>query len=125
VIKACADALKVRTRTYDEVIRLGGDEFVVVAPVPDVLDALRLADDVREEIAARCGALLPTGWGLTATVGVAIYPDGGTDGESLLRAADVALYRAKDAGRDSVMVAEPAAPTAAQVARTFLTGAAE
>jgi GGDEF domain-containing protein len=33
---------------------LGGDEFVVVAPVPDVLDALRLADDIREE--SRCSA---------------------------------------------------------------------
>ena len=71
--------MRERTRAYDEVIRLGGDEFVVVAPVPDVLDALRLADDVREEIALRCDALLPADWGLTATIGVAMYPDAGTD----------------------------------------------
>src|SRR5262249_20050003 len=122
VIKACADALKVRTRGYDEVIRLGGDEFVVVAPVPDILDALRLADALREEIASRCGALLPANSGPTATVGVAVYPDAGTDGEALLRAADVALYRAKDAGRDGVMVADPTAPSGAEIARTFLTG---
>ena len=40
VIVACAQALRERTRGYDELVRLGGDEFVVVAPVPDVLDAL-------------------------------------------------------------------------------------
>jgi diguanylate cyclase (GGDEF)-like protein len=125
VIVACAHALTERTRRYDEVIRLGGDEFVVVAPVPDVLDALRLADDLRESVAWRAGALLPEGWGLTATIGVAIYPDSGHDPESLLRAADVALYRAKDAGRDGVMVAEPAVADAEPPgARSFLTGRA-
>jgi diguanylate cyclase (GGDEF)-like protein len=120
VIVACANALRQRTRQYDEVIRLGGDEFVVVAPVPDVLDALRLADDVREEIALQCGALLPENWGLTATVGVAVFPDAGRDAESLLRASDAALYRAKDAGRDGVMVAEPALDTGGHVPRSFL-----
>ncbi len=126
VLVACADALRERTRAYDEIIRLGGDEFVVVAPVPDVLDALRLADDVREEIALRAGALLPDGWGLTATIGVAIYPDAGTDPEALLRAADAALYRAKDAGRDGVMVAEPATTApGGKSPRSFFTGSAE
>ena len=126
VLVACAHALRERTRAYDEIIRLGGDEFVVVAPVPDMLDALRLADDVREEIAARAAGLLPDGWGLTATIGVAIYPDAGTDPESLLRAADVALYRAKDAGRDGVMVAESAVATSGAFApRSFFTNSAE
>jgi diguanylate cyclase (GGDEF)-like protein/putative nucleotidyltransferase with HDIG domain len=108
VMVACARAMQQCARRYDELIRLGGDEFVIVAPVPDVLDALRLADNVREEIALRCNAILPGEWGLTATIGVAIYPDAGDNPESLLRAADVALYRAKAAGRDGVMVAEPA-----------------
>jgi diguanylate cyclase (GGDEF)-like protein len=108
VMIAVARAMQQSARRYDELIRLGGDEFVIVAPVPDLLDALRLADDVREEISRRCNAILPGDWGLTATVGVAMYPDAGTDPESLLRAADVALYRAKAAGRDGVMVAEPA-----------------
>jgi len=124
VIVACAQSLRARTRAYDEVIRLGGDEFVVVAPVPDLLDALHLADDVRGEIAARCGAILPEGWGLTATVGLALFPDAGRSPESLLRAADAALYRAKAAGRDGVMVAEPDG-AGAYMPRNFLTGAGE
>jgi diguanylate cyclase (GGDEF)-like protein len=106
VIVQCAHALRERVRGYDEKIRLGGDEFVVVAPVPDVLDALELADALRVEIAQRCGAVLPPNWGLSATIGVALYPDSGTNRETLLRAADEALYRAKGGGRDAVAVAQ-------------------
>ncbi len=83
VIVACADALRERTRGYDELVRLGGDEFVVVAPVPDVLHARQLADDMRDHIAKRCNALLPAGWGLTAAIGVAVFPDAAVDPESL------------------------------------------
>lgn len=108
VIVACAEALRERTRGYDELVRLGGDEFVVVAPVPDVLDACRIAEHIRGHIATRCNALLPDDWGLTATIGVAVYPDAAVDAESLLRAADVALYRAKDSVDTGIVVAEPA-----------------
>ena len=52
--------------------------------------------------------MLPADWGLTAAIGVAVFPDAAIDPESLLRAADVALYRAKDSGTDGVVVAEPA-----------------
>jgi diguanylate cyclase (GGDEF)-like protein len=107
VIVACADALRERTRGYDELVRLGGDEFVVVAPVPDVLHARRLADDVRVHIARRCNALLPKDWGLTAAIGVAVFPDAGGDPEALMRAADIALYRAKASGPEGVALAEP------------------
>jgi len=108
VIVACAQALRERTRGYDELVRLGGDEFVVLAPVPDVLEARRLADQMREHIAQKCNALLPPDWGLTAAIGVAVFPDAAVDPESLLRAADIALYRAKDSANGGVIVAEPA-----------------
>jgi diguanylate cyclase (GGDEF)-like protein len=106
VIVQCANAMRERVRGYDEAIRLGGDEFVVVAPVLDVLDALELADALRVEIGQRCGAILPSEWGLSATIGVALFPDSGTTQETLLRAADEALYYAKGEGRDAVAVAE-------------------
>jgi diguanylate cyclase (GGDEF)-like protein len=108
VIVACAEALRERTRGYDELVRLGGDEFVVVAPIPDVLHARQLAEDMRQHIARRCNALLPDDWGLTAAIGVAVFPDAALDPESLMRAADIALYRAKDLGQVGVVVAEPA-----------------
>jgi GGDEF domain-containing protein len=62
---------------------------------------------MREHIAWRCNAKLPADWGLTAAIGVAVFPDAATDPESLLRAADIALYRAKAAGADGVAVADP------------------
>jgi diguanylate cyclase (GGDEF)-like protein len=108
VIVACARALRECTRGYDEIVRLGGDEFVVVAPIPDVLHARRRAEEMRIHIARRCNALLPPDWGLTAAIGVAVFPDAAIDPESLLRAADIALYRAKDSGAEGVMLAEPA-----------------
>jgi GGDEF domain-containing protein len=70
------------------------------------LDACRLAQEMRERIADRCNALLPDDWGLTAAIGVAVFPDAAHDPESLLRAADIALYRAKDSGVDGVMLAD-------------------
>jgi diguanylate cyclase (GGDEF)-like protein len=118
VIVACAQALRERTRGYDELVRLGGDEFVVLAPVPDVLDARRLAEEMRDHIAKRCNALLPPDWGLTATTGVAVFPDAAPDPESLMRAADIALYRAKDAGCDGVVVAESEKPAEVRARRS-------
>jgi diguanylate cyclase (GGDEF)-like protein len=106
VIVQCASALQERLRAYDDAIRLGGDEFVVVAPVADLLDARGLAEDLRETIGERCASVLPPDWGLSATLGVALFPDSGQTQEELLRAADEALYRAKGAGRDAVAMAE-------------------
>ena len=61
-----------------------------------------------------------------ATIGVAMYPDAGPEPQTLLRAADVALFRAKAAGRDGVAVAEPADVVAAvRTERSFLPTPAE
>ena len=99
VIVACARCVDANARAaYDELIRLGGDEFVVVAPVPDVLDALRLADDVREQIAAAVQRAAAGRMGSDGDDRCRDLPRRGADPESLLRAADVALYRAKDCG---------------------------
>ncbi|HVJ97368.1 MAG TPA: GGDEF domain-containing protein, partial [Acidimicrobiia bacterium] len=126
VLRTCATALRVSAGPHAECIRLDGSEFVVVAPVADVLDALRIADDVRAEVAQRCYEVVPGEWGLTATVGVAVAPDAGKEPESLLRAADVALFRAKAADRDGIMVAEPAEDaTPGPSPRNFLTAPEE
>jgi diguanylate cyclase (GGDEF)-like protein len=49
---------------------------------------------------------------LSASIGIAIYPDHGRDKEALLRAADFALYQAKSAGRGRVHAVTPSAPRA-------------
>jgi diguanylate cyclase (GGDEF)-like protein len=106
VLKEVANTLKANIRAGDLAFRYGGEEFVVVlsntgpAGARDRAEALRAAIgtlDVRHN-----GR--PIG-PITASFGVAIFPDHGRDGESLIRAADAALYAAKAAGRNRVMVA--------------------
>ena len=79
--------------------RLGGDEFVVLQTVGTDRDAIdRLA---REILDAICKPLAIDGNELvpSTSIGIAIAPDDGSDGGTLLRNADLALYRAKEAGR--------------------------
>jgi diguanylate cyclase (GGDEF)-like protein len=99
VLVATAHRLEGLTRGGDIVARLGGDEFVVVRVEPaDVDAAVAFAEAI-------CRALRePIVRGeqpmhVTASVGVAVGPGDGEDGDALIRAADMALYRAKEGGR--------------------------
>jgi diguanylate cyclase (GGDEF)-like protein len=81
------------------VARLGGDEFVVLQTVGEDRDAIdRLARDILEGIAqpfrVEGNEIVPS-----TSIGIAIAPQDGGDGGNLLRNADLALYRAKEAGR--------------------------
>jgi diguanylate cyclase (GGDEF)-like protein len=93
-------------RREDVACRYGGEEFVLVLPEASLEDAERRAEELREEIkrlrVSDKGRLLGP---LTASFGLAAYPEHGLAGDMLLRAADTALYRAKREGRDRVMVA--------------------
>jgi len=93
--------------------RFGGDEFAVLLPgtsaasAPDVAAAL-LA------ILRRPFALGGRNVDLRASIGVAVFPDHGADGEELVKAADIALYAAKDVGRATVRLFEPGMRAALQ-----------
>jgi len=81
------------------VARLGGDEFVVLQSVGEDRNAIdRLAREILSTMAKPLNIdgneLVPS-----TSIGIAIAPDDGRDGETLLRSADLALYRAKEAGR--------------------------
>ncbi|MES2163733.1 MAG: diguanylate cyclase [Pseudomonadota bacterium] len=96
LLREVAHRLKYCVRESDTVARLGGDEFVVI--VEEVLvadDALQIVDKIHQVLAAPM--LLATGLGLsiTASVGVAHYPEHGADIEQLMRYADQAMYAAK------------------------------
>lgn len=88
-------------RESDLVARLGGDEFVVMLPG---LDQSPAAASVAEKIVASIGEPYLIGAHTlytTPSVGIAIYPEDGADGESLMRNADAAMYHAKSAGRNN------------------------
>jgi two-component system, cell cycle response regulator len=102
VLCGAAAALSASVRSIDVVCRFGGEEFALILPRTPLAGALAVAQRVCFAVAqAR-----PTGrpeLRVTASVGVAAYPDQDIHGEQdLLRAADSALYRAKRSGRACV-----------------------
>jgi len=110
VLREVARRLRDATRAGDTVARLGGDEFSLIVAlgqdgVAHSADALaqRLIDVISQPLAIE-GA---TGQ-LGASVGIARCPQDGTDAQDLLRKADIAMYRAKQAGGSQYCVFEPA-----------------
>lgn len=106
VLRAFGEVLRNRMRATDLVARFGGEEFCAVLYRATLDDAVRIADEVREQLAATPIAGI-SGEELSATVSAgcaAIGPEIESPTE-LLRAADVALYMAKRAGRDRVCAA--------------------
>ncbi|UUZ57269.1 GGDEF domain-containing protein [Massilia sp. H-1] len=87
-------------RIRDTVGRLGGDEFgLILTMTRDQQDAVNVANEVREALRAPFD-LQGQQVGLTTSIGIAMYPDDATDPETLVRYADTAMVRAKEAGRD-------------------------
>jgi diguanylate cyclase (GGDEF)-like protein len=87
-------------RGSDFVGRLGGEEFAILLPDTDRAGALHVAEKLRAEIATL--SIPGVDRRITASFGVAVMPDDAGEPDLLLRAADRALYAAKNAGRDRV-----------------------
>ncbi|GMU66115.1 MAG: hypothetical protein AMXMBFR36_23890 [Acidobacteriota bacterium] len=106
VLRATADVLRRQSRASDVACRAGGEEFVMLMPEVEPKVAAERAEAIRAEIAGMGTRRPEPAFGrLTTSIGVAVFPDVGKDARSLLRAADRALYRAKEAGRDRVVMA--------------------
>jgi diguanylate cyclase (GGDEF)-like protein len=96
--------LRKLSRDIDTTARYGGEELAVILPGTDLDGAALLAERVREAIesihvaGARGGGSLQ----VTASFGVAAAPQSGSERETLVAAADAALYRAKRAGKNRV-----------------------
>lgn len=99
LLRAIAKRLRRSVRDEDMVARMGGDEFVVLMTDIDLReDAAILAQKIlNEAVAPVTIGLYDLFW--QASIGISTYPDDGHDATSLLKAADSALYRAKEEGR--------------------------
>ncbi|MEA2223530.1 MAG: hypothetical protein QOH83_1906, partial [Solirubrobacteraceae bacterium] len=107
LIGSVAQILRGRLRTTDTVARLGGDEFAIILPHVDRPQALRVASDLLDSI--RGEAIVTTAKGsrrTTASIGIALFPESpdGLACEELLVEADIAMYDAKEGGRDQACV---------------------
>ena len=101
LLQRVAERLTKTTREGDTVSRMGGDEFIVLLPeVAGVKDTCEIAERVLERFRPPW-VLAGHQFNVTASIGIAMYPQHGEDPETLLRNADTATYLAKDRGRDS------------------------
>lgn len=105
VLVKVAETLKGVLRRSDVLARLGGDEFVAILPGCDREAASRVGDKLN---AAVRETSLENGWPVTASIGLLVHPEARSDDDlkALLRHSDELMYRVKEKGRDSFLVAE-------------------
>lgn len=106
VLREVAQRLRGNMREADTVSRHGGDEFVILSPeINGAEGAGTLADKIVATL-ARPIVINALSLQVTASVGIALYPDHGNDIDTLIRVADAAMYRAKTAGRNTWRLGE-------------------
>jgi diguanylate cyclase (GGDEF)-like protein/PAS domain S-box-containing protein len=115
-LKHLADLLRSRLRAIDTVARSGGEEFaVVLGGLTQAADAGHVAQTLVEAI-RQPFELDGYSLELAASLGIAIFPDDGTNSDSLWRAADAAMYRAKNSGGNQyVFVSQEISASASEV----------
>ena len=102
VLRIAADRIAQNIRSVDTVARVGGDEFAVIAPkLQEIVDAEPIAKRILDALGA---PMKVQGQDIqaAASIGIAIYPADSADGEELLRDADIAMYRSKNSGGNSI-----------------------
>lgn len=106
LLAAVGDFLQAQVRGADIACRYGGEEFILVLPGASLEDTRRRAEQVRRRVerlqAQHKGCHLGS---ITVSLGVAAFPEHGMTAEAVIKAADTALYQAKAAGRNRVMLA--------------------
>ncbi|WP_341937876.1 putative bifunctional diguanylate cyclase/phosphodiesterase [Marinimicrobium sp. C2-29] len=100
LLKESAGRLTGCIRGGDTLVRMGGDEFVVILPKIDTArDAQQVAEKIVQQF-ERPFTIIGKNYRVTASVGIAFYPDDGKNPHLVLRNADLAMYKAKDLGRN-------------------------
>ena len=108
LLQQLAERLSRAVRAEDTVARVGGDEFTILLPhiaQPD--DAARVAQNILAAVALPV-EIEDQRIFLTTSIGISIFPADGYDAEGLLTSADIAMYRAKDLGRNGYQLCTPA-----------------
>ena len=107
VLRHAAQVLCDAVRTVDVCARYGGEEIAILLPQTSQLGAVELADRLRHTLESRPAIHAEAQIGVTASFGVATYPQPVPYGDWLVMGADKALYEAKAAGRNCVRIIQP------------------
>jgi diguanylate cyclase (GGDEF)-like protein len=116
-IRRFSDAIRSVIRTTDVASRYGGDEMLVLLPDATLKDAMAAATRILRRVTSLPLSVAHERITLSASLGVAVFPEHGRDKESLLRAVDFALYQAKATGGGRVHAVKPTEGDAAAPAK--------
>jgi diguanylate cyclase (GGDEF)-like protein len=100
VLQDVAYTMRATLRAGDSIYRVGGEEILIVLPGAGQVDAMEIAERLREAVRER----RPVGVPVTVSIGVAVSGAGLVDTDELVGQADAALYAAKSGGRDKVVL---------------------
>jgi diguanylate cyclase (GGDEF)-like protein len=104
LLTSLALLLQQRLRDTDVVARLGGDEFAILLPHADASQASAVAKELLEAIRVHTFVVGGAPLGVTVSLGIALFPEHGVNAGELLSRADMAMYRAKEEGRNRASV---------------------
>jgi len=108
LLRAVGKRVHEAVREGDTLARFGGDEFTLLLPgVHSAAEAARIAQKLLEAVRVPF-QLQGREIYVTTSIGISVYPEDGVDAESLIRSADIAMYRAKEQGRDRFQLYAPA-----------------
>lgn len=105
VLIETAKIFRLNVRDVDIAARYGGEEFAMILPEADVKEAVRIAEKLRKKIEEHKYPSKQGKLKVTISLGVATYPDHAKEKDLLIKAADKALYKAKESGRNRVETA--------------------
>ena len=107
VLRALGTLMRTHLRAGDIACRYGGEEFVLILTEASKETAAQRAEDIRQRVKGLEVSYLDMALGpLTVSLGVAIHPAHGRTRAEILAAADAALYKAKEGGRNQAVIAE-------------------
>jgi len=101
LLKVMAERFKSCIREYDTIARLGGDEFVLLMNGQGEPDSVGTTMERMLQVISQPWRAAQGEFEVTCSIGVALYPDDGSDADTLLKHADSAMYRAKEHGRNN------------------------
>ncbi len=108
ILREIGRRLRIVIRSNDTIARIGGDEFLVLLTDAEPEEGTALVAAKMLDVTAEPMVIAQNELSITASIGIAIFPEDGDDAETLVKSADTAMYRAKDAGRNAYKVSTPA-----------------